>query len=121
MIRKPKLTSQDLHGGVRAFINARRYVFTLYSLLAVLVIVTTATITPSLVFSMDREAVAKELIEKHREETVGMGLADNGGVLELFTSEGGATWTVLLTMPNGSSFVVGTGKAWAAKDIAPKG
>ena len=60
---------------------------------------------------MDREAVAKELSEKHREKTVGMGLADNGGVLELFTSEGGETWTVLLTMPNGASFVVGTGKA----------
>ena len=70
---------------------------------------------------VDREAVAKELSEKHREETVGMGLADNGGVLELFTSEGGETWTVLLTMPNGASFVVGTGKAWAGKPVTAKG
>ena len=73
------------------------------------------------VLGMDREAVTKELSEKHREKTVGMGLADNGGVLELFTSEGGETWTVLLTMPNGTSFVVGTGKAWAGKPVAPKG
>ena len=70
---------------------------------------------------VDREAVAKELSEKHREKTVGMGLADNGGVLELFTSEGGETWTVLLTMPNGASFVVGTGKAWAGKPVTTKG
>ena len=70
---------------------------------------------------VDREAVAKELSEKHREKTVGMGLADNGGVLELFTSEGGETWTVLLTMPNGASFVVGTGKAWAGKPVTAKG
>ena len=69
----------------------------------------------------DREAVTKELNEKHREKTVGMGLADNGGVLELFTSAGGETWTVLLTMPNGASFVVGTGRNWAGKPIVVKG
>ncbi|MDG2034632.1 MAG: hypothetical protein P8J29_11885 [Rhodospirillales bacterium] len=100
---------------------ARKYGFVLVGLLLASVGSSHTAVAQSPGLGMDREAVAKELSEKHREKTVGMGLSDNGGVLELFTSEGGETWTVLLTMPNGTSFVVGTGKAWAGKPVPIKG
>ena len=102
-------------------IRSRKYIIALVGLLLGSLCLSRSADAQSAGIIVDREAVAKELSEKHREKTVGMGLADNGGVLELFTSEGGETWTVLLTMPNGASFVVGTGKAWAGKPVTTKG
>ncbi len=122
MLRKIKSMTQspDLscNGSVT---RTSKYVFALAGLLLGSACLTQTAVAQTPVLGMDREAVTKELSEKHREKTVGMGLADNGGVLELFTSEGGETWTVLLTMPNGTSFVVGTGKAWAGKPVTLKG
>ena len=122
MFQRVKPTTQHrnfFHNGFS--IRASKYVIAVVSLLFIPAYLSHGAGAQSLGIIVDREAVAKELKEKHRERTVGMGIADNGGVLELFTSEGGETWTVLLTMPNGSSFVVGTGKAWAGKPVAPKG
>ena len=122
MLRKIKSMTQspDLscNGSVT---RTSKYVFALAGLLLGSACLTQTAVAQTPILGMDREAVTKELSEKHREKTVGMGLADNGGVLELFTSEGGETWTVLLTMPNGTSFVVGTGKAWAGKPVTLKG
>ena len=122
MNRKIKPTSQSLnfcHSGYAFW--ARKYIIALVGFLLGSLCLSLNADAQSAGIIVDREAVAKELSEKHREKTVGMGLADNGGVLELFTSEGGETWTVLLTMPNGASFVVGTGKAWAGKPVTTKG
>ena len=122
MNRKEKPTTQSLdvfHNGYA--IRARKHVIALVGFLLGSLCLSHSADAQSTGINVDREAVAKELSEKHREKTVGMGLADNGGVLELFTSEGGETWTVLLTMPNGASFVVGTGKAWAGKPVTTKG
>ena len=122
MNRKVKPTTQSLdfyHNGCT--IRSRKYIIALVGFLLGSLCLSHNADAQSAGMVVDREAVAKELSEKHREKTVGMGLADNGGVLELFTSEGGETWTVLLTMPNGASFVVGTGKAWAGKSVTTKG
>ena len=122
MNRKIKPTTQSLnlcHDGCT--IRAHKYIIALVGFLLGSSCLSHNADAQSAGMVVDREAVAKELSEKHREKTVGMGLADNGGVLELFTSEGGETWTVLLTMPNGASFVVGTGKAWAGKPLTTKG
>jgi len=83
--------------------------------------VSTPTVAQTAGVALDRKAVAKELNEKHHEKPVGMGLADNGGVLELFSSEDGETWTMILTMPNGKSFLVGSGKSWAGAPVFTKG
>ena len=122
MNRKVKPTSQSLNFCDNGYvIRARKYIIALVGFLLGSLCLSQNADAQSAGIVVDREAVAKELNEKHREKTVGMGLADNGGVLELFTSEGGETWTVLLTMPNGSSFVVGTGKAWAGRPVTTKG
>ena len=59
-----------------------------------------------------RAEVVKVLGDRYAEESVGLGIAQNGGVIELFTSKDGATWTIVLTMPNGLSLVIATGESW---------
>lgn len=70
---------------------------------------------------MDRAVVVKQLLEKHSEKPVGMGIATNGGVIELFASSDGATWTLIMTMPNGKSVMVGAGQDWAGAPIIAAG
>ncbi len=61
---------------------------------------------------MTRAEMVKALGDRYAEESVGLGIAQNGGVIELFTSKDGATWTIVLTMPNGLSRVIATGESW---------
>ena len=56
--------------------------------------------------------VVKTLGDRYAEESVGLGIDQNGGVIELFTSKDGVTWTIVLTMPNGLSRVIATGESW---------
>lgn len=59
-----------------------------------------------------RAEIVAELAKKHGEVRSGMGLGDNGGVIELFTNTESGTWTLIMTMPNGQSFFVGSGEHW---------
>ncbi|MBT3915706.1 MAG: hypothetical protein HN731_16540 [Rhodospirillaceae bacterium] len=70
---------------------------------------------------IDRTEIAKELSQKHAENPVGMGLAKNGGIIELFSSPDGNTWTLIMTMPNGKSFLLGAGESWAGAPVILKG
>ena len=70
---------------------------------------------------MDRALVVKQLREKHLEKPVGMGLATSGGIIELFSSPDGATWTLILTMPNGKSVMLGAGENWAVVPMIATG
>ena len=71
--------------------------------------------------TLDRSIIVKELRDRHAEAPVGFGLASNGGVIELFATEDGATWTMVPTMPGGESFVIGAGKDWSILAIPVKG
>ncbi|GEM_PF-420219 len=73
------------------------------------------------IIGVDRTEIAKELSDKHAESPVGMGLAKNGGIIELFSSPDGDTWTLILTMPNGKSFLLGAGESWAGAPLKFKG
>ena len=70
---------------------------------------------------IDRALVVKQLREKHLEIPVGRGLATNGGIIELFSSPDGATWTLILTMPNGKSVMLGAGENWASAPVITTG
>lgn len=60
--------------------------------------------------------------DQYKEAPVAMGLASNGSVLEVLASKEGDTWTIILTMPNGTSCVVASGEAWEdLKDKIPLG
>ena len=52
------------------------------------------------------------LSSAYRERTVALGLASNGGVLEILTNEAGTTWSIILTTPDGVSCMVATGEHW---------
>lgn len=60
----------------------------------------------------NRAEMVKELSSRYAEQPVALGIAATGGVLEVFASSDGSTWTMLLTMPDGSSTVIGEGKNW---------
>jgi len=60
-----------------------------------------------------RTEVLTQLSSTYKEAPVAMGLASNGAVLEVLSSEqDGRTWTILLTRPNGISCVMATGEGW---------
>ena len=56
--------------------------------------------------------IAKQLKSRHSEAPVAIGLADNAGVIEVFSTGDGSTWTMVLTLPDGMSCVMATGEAW---------
>ena len=59
-----------------------------------------------------RAAVLELLGNEFSEATVAVGLASSGGVIEVLASDDGNTWTIMLTMPDGTSCVVASGEAW---------
>jgi hypothetical protein len=50
-----------------------------------------------------RDDVLHQLGDKYKEAPSAVGLANNGGLIEVLTSDNGATWTIIVSMPNGTS------------------
>ncbi len=65
----------------------------------------------------DRDEIVSRLETGYQELTSGMGLASNGGLVELYTSKKG-TWTLMVTQPSGVSCLIGAGDHW--ETIEPK-
>ena len=86
--------------------------------MAALLIPTSAPAQP---LWLDRDKVVEQLGRDYAEQPTAMGLASNGGVLELFTAAGGATWTLVLTMPNGLSVLLAAGEGWVDLPIKING
>lgn len=59
----------------------------------------------------DRDAVLRTLDGKYAEKPASVGLANNGTVVEVLTSEDG-TWTIVMTAPNGRSCLLAAGEYW---------
>jgi len=59
----------------------------------------------------ERTKFVDQLSVTYAENTVGLGLVNDGSVLEILVSKNGS-WTILVTKPNGISCVVATGEAW---------
>jgi len=53
-----------------------------------------------------RDDVLSQLANKFKEAPVAIGLANNGGLLEVLTAGEGETWTIIITMPTGVSCLV---------------
>ena len=54
----------------------------------------------------------RHLANKYSEAPVAVGMAENGGVIEVLTSTEGGTWTIIITMPDGTSCMVAAGEDW---------
>ncbi|MFQ5958231.1 MAG: hypothetical protein ACE5LF_02570 [Alphaproteobacteria bacterium] len=65
--------------------------------------------------------VTKRLDKVYSEAPIGIGLASNGGVIEMFATSDGATWTIVMTMPDGKSCVMATGETWETLPGKPLG
>jgi hypothetical protein len=59
-----------------------------------------------------RGEVVKHLSSEYSESPVAIGLANNGGVVEILSSKAGQSWTIILTMPNGVSCLIAAGENW---------
>ena len=60
----------------------------------------------------DRSEVISQLSSQYSEAPVAMGIANNGGVLEILSSQAGTSWTIILTMPNGVTCMIAAGENW---------
>lgn len=60
----------------------------------------------------ERSHVVSKLDSLYAERRIAMGLANNGGVIEIFSSQSGESWTIVLTMPNGISCLIAAGESW---------
>lgn len=61
---------------------------------------------------LPRPELVKLLKDSYAEVPQVFGLDRKGWLVEVFTSGNGATWTMVRTKPNGTSFVVTTGQSW---------
>ena len=60
----------------------------------------------------ERKAAIRHLEGKFSEAPVAMGLTNTGAVLEGLTSDAGRSWTMLVSMPDGSTCFIAAGEAW---------
>ncbi len=60
----------------------------------------------------ERTQVIKQLASRYAEVPVSIGLAQNGGVVEVLSSRTGESWTIIITLPNGTSCAIAAGQHW---------
>ncbi len=60
----------------------------------------------------DRASALTHLAKKYSETPVAIGLANNGGVIEVLTDAAGSTWSIIITMPDGMACIVASGEHW---------
>lgn len=75
------------------------------------------TIGASAGVCLSRDIISDRLQSRHAELPSAAGLATNGQVLEVFTSQDGS-WTLILTDAHGVSCVIASGDAWTTLDQA---
>lgn len=75
-----------------------------------------ATLIPNPAFGqphcVPRDHVLTHLLKKYQEQPIAMGLANNGGIIEVLVSPDGNSWTIMITMPNQISCIVSAGEGW---------
>ncbi len=73
--------------------------------------------TPALAQSVPRtcdtrDRVLGHLAKKYGESPVAVGVTSKGALVEVLTSSDGGTWTIILSMPNGTSCLITSGEGW---------
>lgn len=70
-----------------------------------------------------RDAVLASLTDRYGETRRGLGLAANNSVMELFASDKTGSWTITVTLPDGTMCLVASGQAFeaTAEDLPAKG
>lgn len=60
----------------------------------------------------ERDLVVERLAKKYGEVPVAVAITDKGGLVEVLTSDGGDTWTIIVTTPDSTSCLVAAGEGW---------
>lgn len=61
-----------------------------------------------------RDAVLEVLADKYSEAPIAVGVANNGGLVEVLSTGDGKTWSIIITSPKGVSCLVAAGEGWRA-------
>lgn len=59
-----------------------------------------------------REVIKDGLANQYGEVPIARGLGEAGMMMELYASEDGKTWTLLIVHPNGMACFAATGESW---------
>lgn len=63
-----------------------------------------------------RTDVLGHLAKKYGEAPVAIGITNKGGLVEVLTTGDGNTWTIIVSMPNGTSCMVAAGEGWRSME-----
>ncbi len=64
---------------------------------------------------MDQSELSSMLGQWLAEKLIARGLSANGRMVEIYATDDGATWTMVVTTPEGQSCIVASGEAWAER------
>jgi hypothetical protein len=108
------MTRASTTGPRKARRAARQAVFTLFAAGALLAGLISGAPSPAAAQTVCAEhaEVVKELGARHAETPIALGLAANGGVIEVFSTGDGSTWTMVITMPDGMTCMMAAGESW---------
>ncbi len=59
-----------------------------------------------------RDMVVQKLHDRFGEELKSLGLHQNDGIVEVYSSDATGTWTILMTRPDGMSCLIAAGQLW---------
>ncbi len=59
-----------------------------------------------------REEVVEHLAKKYGEHLVAIGVTNDGGMVEVLATPGRDTWTIIISLPDGTSCMVAAGVGW---------
>ncbi len=80
--------------------------------LAVVLVASSVTAEPAGRPCGPRSEVVAGLAKKYQESPVAIGVTSGGGLVEVLSSSGGETWTIIVSSPEGISCLVTSGEGW---------
>ncbi len=100
--------------------NLPRFVFWMAALSMVAFVFSTTTSSAQNRKCGKRASLIKVLIDKYKETPRALGLSSAKMAMEIYASEKG-TWTVMMTMANGTTCIMAAGHSWHQAAKALKG
>jgi hypothetical protein len=70
-------------------------------------------------YCLERNKLVEALDGRYSEKPIAAGLDVGGRLLEVFASGDGATWTMIMTTPEGTSCVIAAGEKWLTNNKPP--
>ena len=84
--------------------------------LAAACLAATATAGSAQTACLTRDKMVDLLGGRYSEQRVAVGLENSGRLFEVFATDDGSTWTMVITTPDGASCVVAAGLEWQAPE-----